>query len=56
MKTSAPKKITWFIALIVGLLGIIGRFVAIPYATQYSFHLVAIGFILLVLGTLLKDV
>lgn len=54
MKTSAPKKITWLIAIIIGVLGIVGHFVAISYVSQYSFELVAIGFILLALGTLLR--
>jgi hypothetical protein len=55
VKTSAPKQITWIIAIIVGLLGIIGHFVAIPFASMNSFWLVTVGFILLALGTLLKD-
>ena len=55
MKTNAPKQITWLIAIIVGLLGIIGHFVAIPFVTENQFWLVSAGFVILALGTMLKD-
>ena len=54
MKLSSPKKGTWTAALIIGVLGILGNFVAIPVVSQFSFWLVVIGFVLLVLGTYLK--
>ena len=55
MKLSAPKKITWWIALIVGLAGILGNFVTIPFISDYDFWFVVVGFVLLVLATYLKD-
>jgi len=54
MKLSAPKEVVWWIATILGGLGIIGRFVAIGFITANSWWLVAIGFILLFLATMLK--
>jgi hypothetical protein len=55
MKLSAPKVITWWIAFILGVLGLLGHFATIAMLSQYSFWLVAAGFVLLVLATLLRD-
>ncbi|MFC1569007.1 hypothetical protein ACFL4L_02125 [bacterium] len=54
MKLSAPKTVVWWIATILGGLGVIGHFVDISFLTANTWWLVAIGFILLFLGTLLK--
>ena len=54
MRLSAPKRVTWWIAVIIGGLGILSRFISIPFVGGYAFTFVAIGFILLVLATLLK--
>jgi hypothetical protein len=54
MKPSAPKKTLWIVALIFGILGIIGHFAQIQYISQYSFELLIGGFVLLALGTSLK--
>ena len=56
MKPSAPKKIIWLIAIIVGILGIAGYFINIPVATEYSYWLVVAGFGLLAIGTTFKGV
>jgi len=53
MKLNAPKTITWWIAVVLGVLGILGNFVAIPVASEYAFWLVAIAFVLLALATAL---
>lgn len=54
MKLNAPKKIVWTVALIVGLIGIVANLVAIPFISGISFWLLAIGWLLLVLSTVLK--
>ena len=54
MKLSAPQKTTWLIALIVGVLGILGTFVTIPVVSGIAFWLVAAAFVLLVLATYLE--
>ncbi len=54
MKLNAPKKITWLISLIVGVLGIVAFFVAIPVVSVHAFWFVVVGFVLLLLGTFLK--
>ncbi|HEY3310606.1 MAG TPA: hypothetical protein VGK00_03095 [Anaerolineales bacterium] len=55
MKLSEPKVITWWIAVILGVLGILGELVKIPVVSTYAFWLVAVGFVILALGTYLKD-
>ena len=54
MKLSAPKNVTWWVAVVVGVLGILGSLIAIPFVSANSFLFVALGFVLLALGTLLK--
>ena len=54
MKLSAPKKITWWIAVILGVLGILGTFISIPFVSAYAFWFVAVAFILLALATFFK--
>ncbi len=53
MKLSPPKNITWFVALIAGVLGIIGYLGG--FFGTFAFWLLVIGFALLVFATLLKD-
>lgn len=54
MKLSAPTQLLWVLAVIAGLLGILGHFTQVKYLTEYQFPLVAIGFGLLVIGTLFR--
>ena len=54
MNLSAPKVTTWWLALVLGMLGLLGYFVVIPMVTANAFWLVAIAFVLLVLATLLE--
>jgi hypothetical protein len=55
MKLSKPKVVTWWIAVIVGVLGILGSLVSIPIASQYSFFFVAFAFVLLALATYFRN-
>jgi len=54
MRLSAPKETTWWIAIIFGVLGILGYYGVIPALSSAAFVLLVIGFVLLVLGTYLK--
>jgi len=54
MKLTPPKSITFWIAVILGLLGFIASLVAIPFVSTYAFWFVFAGFVLLVLGLLVK--
>jgi hypothetical protein len=54
MKLSAPKTITWWIAVIIGVLGILGMLISLPFVSANAFWFVAVGFVLLALATLFK--
>jgi len=47
-----PKVITWWIAVILGIIGIIFAF--LPSLQNYAIWSMALGWILLVLGTAIK--
>jgi hypothetical protein len=52
MKLSAPKQITWIIALILGILGVLGTVATIPVISgALAFWFVVIGLALLLLAT-----
>jgi hypothetical protein len=55
MKLSRPKVITWWIAVILGVLGILATLLPISSLSAYAFWLVAAGFVLLALATLLNE-
>jgi hypothetical protein len=55
MKLSAPKQITWFIALALAVLALLGYLDIIKPLTQYAFWLALISAALLLLATLLKE-
>ena len=52
---SAPKKITWILGLVLGILGIVGHYTNVPTLTQYNYQLLLAGFILLAAGTSFKE-
>jgi hypothetical protein len=51
MKLSAPKQITWIIALILGVLGLLGVLVTIPVISGLAFWLVLIGLAVMLVAT-----
>lgn len=55
VKTSAPKQITWWIALVIGVVGIIANLVTIPVLSGFAFWLVVIAFVLLLVATVVSD-
>jgi hypothetical protein len=54
MKLSAPKVVTWWIALVLVILGLIGQFGVVAAIAPYGFWLVLIGAVLLLLATQMK--
>jgi hypothetical protein len=54
MRLSAPKQITFWIAVILAVLGLLSSVVAIPVLSGMAFWLVVIGFIILALGNLIE--
>jgi len=55
MKLTAPKNVTWWIAVILGVLGVLGQVGVLSFVAAYAFWLVFAGFVLLALGTFFKD-
>ena len=55
MKLSAPKQVTWWIAVVIGVLGIAGTWLPIPFIPQFATLLLVVAFVLLILATLLKQ-
>jgi hypothetical protein len=54
MKLNAPTQAFWLISVILGGLGILTHFVRIQTISVYSFELLALGFVLLVIATVVK--
>lgn len=56
MKTpSAPKKITWIIGILAGVLGIIGHYANVQILSEYNYALLLVGFLVLAAGTTFRD-
>lgn len=53
MKLSPPKKTTFWAAVILALLGLIGAVANVPVLKDLAFWLVLVGFVILALGNLL---
>ncbi|MDX1402155.1 MAG: hypothetical protein R3245_09555 [Kiloniellales bacterium] len=54
MKTNAPKQVTWIIAVVVGVLGLLGNFVTLPVIGGFSFWLLALGFVILAVASVME--
>jgi hypothetical protein len=54
MKLSAPQVITFWIAVILAIVGVLAYLGTISGFSTYAFWLVVVGFIVLALGNLVK--
>lgn len=54
MKLTPPKQWVFWLSVVLGLLGLIGQFVAIPFVSAFAFWFVFVGLALLVAGLTLK--
>jgi len=52
---STPKKITWIIGMLCGILGIIGHYAHVQILSEYNYILLLIGFIALAVGTTFRE-
>jgi hypothetical protein len=55
MKLSPPKNITWWVALVLGVLALIGHLGILAALSPYAFWLAMVGLILLLVATLIKN-
>jgi len=54
MKLSAPKNITWFVALALAVLGLLGKLGVIAALAKYDFWLALIAAALMLVATFVK--
>jgi len=55
MRLTPPKNITFWIAVILVVLGLLGYLKVISVFSPYAFWLVVVGFVVLMLGVLIRD-
>jgi len=55
MKLSTPKLITFWVAVLFALVGLIASLVEISGLSAYAFWIVFAGFVILAAGNLFKD-
>lgn len=55
MKLSAPKNVTFIVAVVLAVLGILGTVVTLPVVSNYAVWFVVVGFVVLALANLLND-
>ena len=53
MKLSAPKNVTWWVAVVLGVLGFLGNFMAFG---AISFWLLFLGFAILAVATMVEGI
>jgi len=54
MKLSAPKQLTFWIAVVLAVVGLIAGLVTIPVLSGLAIWLVVLGFIVLAVGNLVE--
>jgi hypothetical protein len=55
MRLSRPRVVTFWIAVVLAVLGVLASLGSIPGLSEYAFWLVVAGFVVLALGNLMKD-
>jgi hypothetical protein len=56
MKLTPPKKLTFWISVVLAVIGLVGAIISIPFLSTYAFWFLFVGYVLLVLGLLAKGV
>lgn len=54
MKLSTPKNVTFYIAMLLGVVGLIAYLVTIPVLSGFAVWLIIAGFVILALGNMLE--
>ena len=55
MRLTRPKQVSWWIAVALGALGLLGHWGVVAQLGTYAFWLVVAGLVVLALATLLRD-
>ncbi len=53
MRLTPPKKWVFWTSVVLVVLGLVGKFVNIPFLTDYAFWIVVVGYVLLAAGNIL---
>ena len=56
LNPSAPNKLLWLIAIVLGVLGLIGSFTPVEGISAYSDTLILVAFLLLAIGTSFRGI
>lgn len=51
MKLNSPKQVTWIIAVVLAVLGLLGALITIPVLTDLAFWFAFVGLVLMLLAT-----
>lgn len=54
MKLTPPTKTVFYISVLLAVLGVVGRYLEVPFLSDYYFYFVLVGYIVLALGNILK--
>ena len=54
MRLNAPTQLAWVISLVLGVLGLLGMLISIPFVSGNAFWFVFVGWLLMMLATYLK--
>lgn len=54
MKLSAPKQITWIVAVVLGILGLLGALITIPFLSTFAFWFVFVALVLMLVATFIE--
>jgi heme/copper-type cytochrome/quinol oxidase subunit 1 len=54
MKLTPPTKLAFWISVVLVALGLIGTFVTLPFVSGLAFWFVFVGYVVLLLGLLVK--
>ena len=54
MQLSAPKQVTFWVAVVVAVIGLIAGLVTIPVLSGFAFWIVVLGFVILAAGNVLQ--
>jgi hypothetical protein len=54
MKLSPPKQTTFWVAVVLAVIGVIANFVSIPVLSGFSFWIVVLAFVVLAAGNFLE--
>jgi hypothetical protein len=55
MDLSAPKQVTFWVALVLAVLGLLGQLATIPFVSAFAFWFLLVGFVVLAAGCFMKN-